>query len=35
MNFDDLQPDDQVFLDINTFVYYFLGLSQDCLPLTT
>jgi hypothetical protein len=32
---DDLQPEDQVFLDINTFVYYFLGLSQDCSLVTT
>src|SRR5262245_6983638 len=30
MNFDDLQPGDQVFLDSNIFVYHFLGLSQDC-----
>lgn len=35
MNFDDLQPDDRVSLDINTFVYYFLALSQDCSLVTT
>jgi len=34
MNFDDLQPDDQVFLDINSFVYYLLALSQACLLVT-
>lgn len=33
MNFDDLQPGDQIFLDANIFVYHFLGLSADCRQL--
>ena len=33
MNFDDLQPGDQIFFDANIFVYHFLGLSPDCRQL--
>jgi len=30
MTFDQLQPGDEVFLDANVFVYFYLGSSQQC-----
>lgn len=30
MTFDQLQPGDDVFLDANIFIYYYLGSSQQC-----
>lgn len=30
MTFDQLQPGDEVFLDANIFIYYYLGSSQEC-----
>lgn len=33
MTFDQLQQGDEIFLDANTFIYHFLGLSEQCKHL--